>query len=172
MSYVFKDALDREWNATLTFGNIKRLKNQTGLDLLNADKPREGNKEGVALMTDLYLDVDLFLDTLYALCVPRDKQDQPTITRESFEDGFSGPVFEAAHNAFFGSLRDFFLSTHKEVLADGLDQQKKLVKACMDQGREQLQKLDLETRVKNEAAKYFGEQYSKLLESAESTPTA
>lgn len=172
MSYVFKDELNREWNCTLTFGNIKKLKARLGLDLLNADKPREGSTDKVALMTDLYLDVELFLDTLYTLVVSRDDKDQPTISKDSFEEGFSGPVFESAHRAFFGSLKDFFLSTHKEVLADGIDHQQKMVAAIQEQGRTQLKKLNLEEKVKKEAETFFGEQFSKLQESAESAPTA
>lgn len=173
MSYCFKDEVGREWNCTLTFGNMKRLKARTGLDLVNCDKPREGAKnEQLALMTELYLDIDLFLDTLYCLVVPLNEQNQPAVTKAEFEDAFSGATFEAAHNAFFASLKDFFRSTHREVLAEGIDHQKELVKACAEQGRKQLQKLDLLSRVNSEAEKFFGEQFSKLQESLELTPTA
>lgn len=96
--FTFKDTEGRSWDLSLTIGDVKRVKNLVGVDLLDA---RQGQ-----LLSDLASDPVATVDVLYAIVKP--EADARNVSDEQFGAALDGESVRKAIDAFVEALIDFF----------------------------------------------------------------
>ena len=94
----FKDNSGAEWNVEVNMAAVKRVKNATGVNIVDLD-----NQE---IMERLKDDLIFLVDVLYLICKPQ--ADERGITDEAFAALIFGDVLEHAVAAFLESYIDFF----------------------------------------------------------------
>lgn len=111
----FTDRSGKAWPITLTIGSLKRVKAETGIDLLDL-----AHHERCAQLVDrIQSDPFLLCDVIFSAV-------QPDITKEQFAESFDGDVVEAATEALLKSITDFSQSQRRPLLAKVLDKLKAL----------------------------------------------
>ena len=95
----FTDLVRREWTISLTSGDLRRVREQAGLDLGKALT----NTDRLAEL--LFGDVEMFGKVVWVLI---EKQANAlSITPEEFADGFDRDTFESASSAITDAILDF-----------------------------------------------------------------
>ena len=99
MSYTFKTNDGQAYSLKITFGDVLRIREQTGVSLFDLITSEQ-------LLPKIYLgDPAYFIDMLWAIISPR----HPTLDRAQFYDALGSEALEAARAAFIGACADFFL---------------------------------------------------------------
>lgn len=103
----FTDTSNRRWNLSLSIGTAKKVRDQTGVNLLAiVDQPQ--------ILIGLAEDPVKFVDVLFVLV--SDQADALSVSDIAFGESIDGEVLEAATLAFLESLTKFFTGPRREML--------------------------------------------------------
>jgi len=95
---MFTDKLKRKWYVNITLGDIRRVRNATGIDLnLLLKDPN--------VFTETLLDPEKMGALLWILCEKQAEEQKVDV--DSFCDGFDGPTLQAAFENVVGAVADF-----------------------------------------------------------------
>lgn len=105
---TWKDAAEpsREWTCIINVAKIRAARELTGVDLLNA---LDGE-----LLRSITEDPVKLSDIMWA--VSKTQADDKQVTKESFEEAFTGDAIESAGDALIEALINFFQSSRRDVL--------------------------------------------------------
>lgn len=93
---MFKDRAGREWDLSLTFGAVKRIRESTGVAILKE------NADGRPAWLDLPFDPEKFVAALWAIVSPK-----AAVTRDEFEEAFDAPTYQTAAAKFYDAVTSF-----------------------------------------------------------------
>jgi len=128
----FTDKENRLWSCDINMSVIRRVKNDTGKNLLTfIDQIEEVEKDPL-----------LVIDLLVALY--RDEFTRRGITEDEFVNAIEGDVFEQALNSLIDSLVEFLPENKKKVLAKAIGSLRKQQDRQLQELEKQLDKEILE----------------------------
>ena len=111
---TFQDKNKKTWKIEITVGSARRVKAETGIDLVNiVSVGKEGRASSEAL-EKLIDDPFALVDVLFSLCKPQAKQEN--VGPEVFAELFDAPAIEAATNALVEEIIDFFPPAKKKAV--------------------------------------------------------
>lgn len=130
--HAFTDSLGRKWELAINVASAKRVRDLMGVRLYDLiDNGAKG-------LQTLLGDPILLVEVCYHLC-----KQAAGLTPDEFFEGFSGDTIEAAADAFFGELVDFFPQPKARESLRKMDQKRKEVQELLlDQQNEKLEALD------------------------------
>jgi uncharacterized protein (DUF1778 family) len=111
----FKDRSGKDWPIGLTVGAVKRVKDETGVDLLDLTH----HERAQPLIEKINGDPFILCEVIFSAV-------QPTITKEVFAEGLDGDAIEAAAEALWGAITDFTQSHRRPLMAKVLEKVKVL----------------------------------------------
>ena len=123
----FKDNEGREYVLSLNVAAVKKIKEKTGVDLINLDS-----------MPGQLSDVYKLFDVLWMLI-----EGQNDVTPEEFGAAMAGDSIEAATDALLQMVVDFFPGRRREVLNTCLEKAKVLNETMLDHAAAQVEKLNV-----------------------------
>jgi hypothetical protein len=150
----FTDTKGRKWVVRITVTSALRLKQETGIDLL--DDP--GALEKVASSGAVFFTV------LYALCKP--DAEALKVTEADFGDAFDGDTIDAAVVALQEAYVDFSRPARRPAFRKLLDKTREVETRAADLVGKKLDALDVEELL----AKAFGGSATNSGDTATSTP--
>ena len=103
---TFKDCEGRTWSVTLNVLQMKRIRANLGVDLVNVIALDSGGKVKVDLVDRIANDPCLLVDILW-VCVEEEAK-AAGVTDEQFGRSLAGDAIEDATRAFLDELVDFF----------------------------------------------------------------
>lgn len=112
----FKDSEKRSWSLKITVGSLKKVKDDTTIDLGYIASGKLENLE--ATLSNPF---DLCA-ILYSLC--EDQVEERNMTPEDFASMLHGDTFEAAIETFVESILDFYPRQKAQVLRAALAKEK------------------------------------------------
>lgn len=148
----FKDKKGRTWSLDLTFGDVRRVKKQTGIDLLHIDTG--------AMLANLAEDPLKLLEMIESIVEPEDI--------EGFESAIDGQVISEACDAFVESLIVFFRTCRpnaSRAMGALWEKLKKIQQKAGEMTEEKLSGADLDELIDQEmekASQEIDEQLQKL----------
>lgn len=104
----FKDLTGRTWSVAVNVTTIRRIRDTLGLDLLS--------EAGAKAFETLAGDPVRLVDCLYVACL--DECKAKDVTDEQFGAALAGDCIEAARDALFEELVDFFPKRQRGVMAN------------------------------------------------------
>jgi len=110
---TFQDNQNRTWAITLNVDALKRIKDLTGVDLMQIVS------DGGKLIERLVSDPVLLCDVIYAAC--REEAETKQISDRDFGRAMAGDAIEKATEALLGELADFFPQRRRAVLTKVLE---------------------------------------------------
>lgn len=131
----FTDADYRTWNVELTLDEIKRVRSQLDVDLLDV-----GNE---TLFARLVQDPELIVDVLHVVLGPQ--CDDQRLDAVAFARGLRGDALDAASQALLEALVDFFPRRRREVLRAALAKTDRWLDATADHARSVIESDRLDT---------------------------
>lgn len=106
---TFSDRHGREWDLTLDYSTVRRVKRLCDVDLLDA---LDGK-----LIPQLATEIPLLVDCVFAICKPQ--ADAREIDDENFGAGLDGTTLEAATHALMEAIADFSVRPdQRQVIRD------------------------------------------------------
>lgn len=142
---AFKDNTGREWTLSITVSAIKRVRDAAGLNICELT---EGSPP---LVSRLSTDIPLVATVIFAILKPQAVA--AGISDEQFADALGGDAMQAAYEAFWAELADFFRSLRRTDQAEAIAKAAELVRATTAAATERIKAANVETAV----AKAFGE---------------
>ena len=121
---AFKDADGNEWTIRLSVNAMDRVKEQTGVDLVQPFPTKEPTEDELSQITEiaelsvlmrLQLDAVLFGKVLFGILSPQCESKE--ISRDSFLDALDGGAIGRASKAFWPLYADFFRQAGQDALA-------------------------------------------------------
>lgn len=107
----FTDTQGREWQVSITVATVKRVKQDTGFDLLAV-------VGGESAVTRLSTDPVLLVDVLYSILKP--EADSRKIDAEGFAAAIAGDALDTCTAAFLEELANFFPAPRRVVFKKAL----------------------------------------------------
>lgn len=104
----FIDKDGKSWGVCLNVATVKRVREETGVDLLTLV-----DAEKKSIFEVLYRDYVLIARVLFAVC--RDMADERKFSEEAFLALFAGDVIDRAVDALFAEMVDFFPSSRRAL---------------------------------------------------------
>ena len=120
---TFKDNAGRTWSVTLNVLQMKRIRAQLGIDLVNVIALDSGGKVKTDLVDRIASDPCLLVDILW-VCVG-DEAKAAGVTDEEFGRSLAGDSIDEATAAFLDELVDFFPGARRLYLKKAVDLAKK-----------------------------------------------
>jgi len=141
----FKDANDRQWEISITFDALKRVKAFLGVEL---DKPSLGDPP---LLASLTTDVILLCDVIYCICAPQAKAEN--VSDEDFGRGLDGNAIFGAMNAFMEEWVDFFQKRRRPDEAKAVNKQMMVLTKAIEAAEKYVDSPELDKKIDAELAK-------------------
>jgi hypothetical protein len=123
------DRSGREWSFSIDVGHVRRVKQETGVNL---GLPLLGEPP---LVMSLNLDPFAMSEVLWSLMRPFAK-DIPKMTEEIFYEIFTGDTFDQAKAAMFKELVDFFRRRNMTHVGETIEAALKMLPAMLAQAME------------------------------------
>lgn len=133
----------RRWRIRIDLGQLRRLRDKIGIDLLRLDE-RPGPDEpplAFRLKTDPILVGDILWHCLAS------QIEEAGISEADFCSMMDGPALAAAYSALTAALLDFFRDLSRPDLVETVQTTARLVALATAQAEKALQKLDLPTLI-------------------------
>jgi hypothetical protein len=127
---TFTDAAGRTWTITLNLGTAMAVKDKLGIDLLQPEAPRQGDRDGPPLLTALGTDEMLLGEVLCAMLEGQFAAHK--VTEEDVRAAFDGRTLLAAQKAFYEELIDFFRSRGRNDRAKAVAKQMAMIDAAVN----------------------------------------
>ena len=127
----FKDAEKRSWSLKVTVGSLKKVKEDTDIDLgfIVSGKLQK--------LQDILEDPFSLAAVLYSLC--EDQAEEREISPDDFAGMLFGETFEKAVEALIDSIVDFYPRQKSQVLRDALAKERAKQEQDMEKALEELQ---------------------------------
>ena len=133
---TFTDSAGRTWTISITVDAIRRVRDLVGVNLADVT-------EGAPpLMTRLATDIVLLCDVIYAIAKPQ--ADQQSVTDEQFGQALGGDAIQAAHDAFWEALADFFRHLRRADQVRAIEKQQKLIGAAVAAADKQIEGIEID----------------------------
>ena len=116
---TFKDCEGRTWSVTLNVHQMKRIRANLGVDLVNVIALDAGGKVKVDLVDRIANDPCLLVDILW-VCVEEEAK-AAGVTDEQFGRSLAGDAIEDATRAFLDELVDFFPAPRRLFLKKAVE---------------------------------------------------
>lgn len=129
----FRDVNGREWPVTITVGTVRRVRSETGHDLMSA--------VGGDLLQRMADDPVILATILYSIAVPEPERSR--VTLDAFCEALAGNSLSDAADAFCEALCDFF-GDRGGPLRAALDKSKEARRLALKQATEQIHNLQPE----------------------------
>lgn len=120
---AFKDNEGREWAIKINIGSARRVREQTGHDLLNIE---QGDPP---LIQVLGTDAMTLAEVILAIITPQ--MEERDMTEDDVYDAFDGAVTRDAEAAFWDELRDFFQAQGRADRAEAVLAMRNLLKTAV-----------------------------------------
>ena len=157
----FTDSKGDTWNVEINGGTIKRVSDLLGVDL---GQPLAGDPPLITQFdTDIVFKVNLLCAVCHTQIVGRN------IGEIEFAERLSGEVLQAASDALWRELADFFQSLGREEVVGVMRKQRQIVSDAIKHATEVIESGALEEAVNRELAA-LGGSVASTLQSPESTP--
>lgn len=111
---TFNDKNKKAWRIELTVGSARRVKADTGIDLVNIVAIGNQGKASSEALEKLIDDPFALVDVLYSLCAPQAEKEN--VGPEAFAELFDAPAIEAATTALVEEIINFFPPTKKKAV--------------------------------------------------------
>ena len=111
---TFNDKNKKTWRIELTVGSARRIKADTGIDLVNIISIEDQGKASSAELEKLIDNPFKLVDVLYSLCAPQAKEEN--VGPEAFAELFDAAAIEAATTAMVEEIIDFFPPTKRKAI--------------------------------------------------------
>jgi len=138
----FKDEEGRPWQLKVNVASIKRVRDLTGIDLLEA-------VEGETMQRLVQNPVDL-CNVMFALVKPQ--ADEKNVTDEKFGEGMAGEAIDRAVVAFLEELTDFFPEPRRSLLKKAVQKINQMMTIAAEAGHEYLNNPALEEKLRADIA--------------------
>ena len=148
-----------EWELSLTFASVKRLRDLHGFDLLSINKAEAGAQP---LITILETDINKMVEVVIGLLRPAMAKIGDGLSDAEFEERIDADTLAAMHDAFWDELFAFFQSLRRTDQAKAVEKQRSLVTQTIARAATAIDAIDIE--------KIIGNAFTNKLESSESTP--
>lgn len=135
---TFKDMAGGEWELSLNFAAVKRVKDLLGIDLLSIDKATDGQQP---LMTVLETDITKMVEVVIAILRPALKVKD--MADSAFEELIDGDTLTQMHDAFWDEVLAFYQSLRRNDLAKAVEKQRSLVTAAVATMTERIEAIDV-----------------------------
>ena len=143
---TFKDCDGRTWSVTLNVLQMKRIRANLGVDLVNVIALEAGGKVKVDLVDRIASDPCLLVDILW-VCVG-DEAKAAGVTDEEFGRSLAGDSIETATRAFLDELVDFFPGARRLILKKAVGLARKYEMESAAAVAEALESPEFEERMK------------------------
>ena len=108
------DKKNKTWSLELTVGSARRVKNETGVNLLNMISLESDGKASTAELEKLIEDPFALVKVLFTLC---EKQaEESGVSGEDYAELFDGDVITAATNALIEEIINFSPAAKRKAL--------------------------------------------------------
>lgn len=165
---TFRDREGREWTVRVTVGTIVRVRDQSGVDLL------EAGELGSSLFERLTGDPVLFWRVLSAVLRPQ--LDQRGVTPDQLADAMGEDEWEAAFVALVEGTIDFFREPKRGILrktwAQARTAQRKVEQAAAQRAEAILESGDLQRQIERALAEHVPNAPSESGSSSGSSPAS
>lgn len=138
----FKDEEGRPWQLKVNVASIKRVKDLTGIDLLDS-------VEGEVMQRLVANPIDL-CDVLFALVKPQ--ADDKGISDVQFGEGMAGEAIDHATVAFLEELTDFFPEPRRSLLKKAVQKINQMMAIAAEAGHEYLNSPALDQKLRADIA--------------------
>jgi hypothetical protein len=119
MEKQFSDAKGRDWKLSMTYGDVKRVRNALDVNLLGLGDKRVSeadlqnmSPDELPIMMRLQVDELLLIDTIFVLIEPQAKEQG--VSDEEFGSSLTPECALKAKDAFWEVWQDFFQRSGKE----------------------------------------------------------
>ena len=161
---TFTDNAERSWNIAINVAAVKRVRDLTGVDLLEI-------VDGT-LIEKLIRDPILLCDIVYAVCKPQADERDPAVSDEEFGRAMAGDAIEHATTALLDELVSFCPSPRdRKNLGQVLEATNRVMDRARDLVEQKLSSGELE-RVADEALAGPAEPPLQVAGSSSGTPPA
>ena len=161
---TFTDNAERSWNIAINVAAVKRVRDLTGVDLLEI-------VDGT-LIEKLIRDPILLCDIVYAVCKPQADERDPTVSDEEFGRAMAGDAIEHATTALLDELVSFCPSPRdRKNLGQVLEATNRVMDRARDLVEQKLSSGELE-RMADEALAGPAEPPLQVAGSSSGTPPA
>ena len=111
---TFTDKQKKTWSLELTVGSARRVKNETGVNLLNMISLEPDGKASTAELEKLIEDPFALVNVLFTLCAKQ--AEEGGISGEDFAERFDADVIMAATNALIEEIINFSPAAKRRAL--------------------------------------------------------
>ena len=111
---TFNDKQKKTWSLELTVGSARRVKNETGVNLLNMISLEPDGKASTAELEKLIEDPFALVNVLFTLCAKQ--AEEGGISGEDFAERFDADVIMAATNALIEEIINFSPAAKRRAL--------------------------------------------------------
>lgn len=121
----FKDKKKRVWKIKINIGVAKRVKEETGVDLLSVlTDPKKAAKK----MAKLSKNVEKLGQVVYSACIPPEG-----VPKDELENVLTGDVVLDSFNALDQALIDFFPSRARDAINQAKAKQREIAEEVQDE---------------------------------------
>lgn len=126
----FNDKNGRQWTLELNVGSARRVKAETGFDILNIMDlgDGEGNFSGFEKLAS---DAGLLVDVIYSLC--KSQAEKSGLDGDGFAELFNGDAVEGAADALVKEIIDFSQPLKRKMLTVIYERTKRFREEAMEQ---------------------------------------
>ena len=111
---TFTDKQKKTWSLELTVGSARRVKNETGVNLLNMISLEPDGKASTAELEKLIEDPFALVNVLFTLCAKQ--AEESGVSGEDFAERFDADVIMAATNALIEEIINFSPAAKRRAL--------------------------------------------------------
>lgn len=133
--HKFNDTPGREWIIKITFGELRRIRDELSFDLT---KILDGGEESQRITDPI-----LLVDIIYLLIEA--KANERSVTPEDFGRSLDGETLEKATEAMTGALIDFFPPARRDLYRRAIQAGQRLSEITISQALEAVEKIEAKT---------------------------
>jgi hypothetical protein len=117
--HQFTDSQNDKWDLRITAGTVRRCAELLGVDI---GDPMRGDPP---MLTRFDTDIVFKVNTLWA--VLKLEAEKKGFNEDQFAERLEGDALQAAHDAFYAELLDFFQSLHRADVVEAIRRQMQIV---------------------------------------------
>ena len=158
---TFIDKKNRKWELELNVGSARRVKDETGVNMLNLLSLESNGRASTEPLEKLIDDPFALVNVLYALC--RKQAEKENISDEDFAEIFDADVIEAATNALIEEIINFSPAAKRKALTKFYQTAQRIAAAKEAELEKTLNDGTLDAKIEEEMKKlYTGSQASSV----------
>lgn len=166
----FNDKKNKTWSLELTVGSARRVKDETGVNLLNMISFESDGKASIAELEKLIKDPFALVNVLFALCATQAKE--ADISGEDFAELFDADAIEAAANALIEEIINFSPAAKRKALTKIYQTTQRIAAREEAELEKMLNDENLDAKVEKEMKKLFTESQASSASIPTPSPSA